>query len=58
MSVMPSAGRFLLLASGVAVLFGPLIIAMQLARYVPVDWLAWVPLALALLLSWSVLAPR
>lgn len=58
MGSLPPSGRALLLATGAIVLFGPFVVAVQLARFVPVDWLAWVPLALAALLSWSVLAPR
>ena len=49
-------GRVLLLASGAAVVLGPIAIAVQISRLVPVDWLTWVPLALAAALSWLVLA--
>jgi hypothetical protein len=51
-----AAGRLVLAACGIIVLVGPLVAAAQVARLVPIDWLAWVPLALAVALSWLVLA--
>ena len=57
MSSLPASGRALLIASGAVVLLGPLVVGAQLARLIPVDWLAWVPLGLAAAISWLVLAP-
>jgi hypothetical protein len=53
----PASGRVLLLASGLVVLVAPFLVAMQLARALPFDWLAWVALALAAAVSWLVLVP-
>jgi hypothetical protein len=51
------AGRVVLAASGLIVLIAPFILAAQVAALVPIEWLRWVPFALAVALSWLALAP-
>jgi hypothetical protein len=55
MVVPTPAGRVVLLLSGLVVLVAPFLAAAQIARAIPVDWLTWVPFALAAALSWLVL---
>lgn len=55
---MTAAGRVLLWLCAFVVVLAPLVVGAALGPRVPVEWLAWVPLAAALLLSWFLLAPK